>query len=378
VFVRVLIAVLSLVCLSAQRAPDPGGLLVYFGTYTGASSKGIYVSRLDADGALTPPALAAETANPSFLAVHPSHQYLYAVNEVSSFQGERTGSVSAFAIDRASGKLTLLNVQSSGGADPAHLTVDKTGRFVLVANYTGGSVTVLPIGGDGRLGDITMTVQHHGSSVHPERQKGPHAHAIALDPANRFAYDVDLGLDQVLIHRFEGRLLPRSEPVFASVARGSGPRHIAFTPDGRYAYVINELTCTITAFAANADTGGLTEVETVSTLPAGRTVAAGYSTAEIAVHPSGRFLFGSNRGHDTIAVFSIDATGRLTLVEHEPTQGSTPRGFGVTPDGRFLLAANQRSNSVVVMRIDEKTGALTPTGQKIEVGTPVSVEFVRR
>lgn len=362
-------------------AQAPHEMLVYFGTYTKEASKGIYVSRLDStSGALGAPQLAAATENPSFLAVHPTGRFLYAVNETRAFEGKPTGAVSAFAVDRASGRLTLLNMQPSGGADPAHLVVDRSGRNTLVANYTGGSVTVLPIGDDGKLKPASAFMQHQGSGKDPERQKGPHAHGIALDAANRLAYVADLGLDKVLIYRFDpaAGTLAAGAPGFGLVAAGSGPRHVALRPDGRFAYVINEMACTITAFGVDQRNGGLTQLQTITTLPSGQERARGYSTAEIAVHPSGRFLYGSNRGHDSIAVFAIEpAAGTLTPVEHEPTQGSTPRGFGIEPSGAWLLVGNQRSDSVVVFRIDAKTGALGPTDQQVAVGSPVSVEFVR-
>jgi 6-phosphogluconolactonase len=357
------------------------GMLVYFGTYTGPKSKGVYVSRLNpATGTLTPPQLAAETASPSFLAVHPTGNFLYAVNEVNAFAGQASGSVSAFAVDRRTGLLKALNQQSSEGPGPAHLIVDKEGRNVLVANYGGGSVAVLPLGKDGKLKSASALVQHTGSSVNPQRQKEPHAHSIILDPANRFAYVADLGLDRVLVYRFDARngLLTLNSPPSASVKPGAGPRHLALHPTGRFAYVINELNCTITAFNNDSDKGELREAQTISTLPAGQAVQTGFSGAEVEVHPSGKFLYASNRGHNSIAVFAIDQnTGRLTYVENQPTQGSTPRGFGIDPDGGYLLVGNQLSDSVVVFRIDAQSGKLTPTGSKIEVGVPVCVKFVR-
>ena len=357
-------------------------MLVYFGTYTtGTKSKGVYVSQLDpATGTLTAPQLAAEITSPSFLAVHPTGSFLYAVNEVNTFGGQPGGSVSAFAIDRRTGLLKLLNAQSSQGAGPAHLIVDRDGRNVLVANYGGGSVAVLPLGKDGKLKSASAMVQHTGSSVNPQRQKEPHAHAIVLDPANRFAYVADLGLDKVLVYQFDGRngLLTLNNPPSANVKPGAGPRHLAIHPTSRFAYVINEINCTITAFNNDSAKGELKEAQTISTLPAGQAMQSSFSGAEIEVHPSGKFLYASNRGHDSIAVFAIDqTTGRLTYVENTPTQGSTPRGFGIDPDGGYLLAGNQRSDSVVVFRIDKQSGKLTPTGSKIDVGAPVSVKFVR-
>jgi 6-phosphogluconolactonase len=356
------------------------GLLVYVGTYTSAKSEGIYVSRLDlSTGTLGEPALAAAVVSPSFVAVHPNRSFLYAVNEVNNFEGGSTGGVSAFRIDRTTGRLTLLNRQTSGGSGPAHLTVDPAGRNVLVANYGGGSVAVLPIGADGRLAPASSVVQHTGSSVNPQRQQGPHAHSVNVDRAGRFAYAADLGLDKVLIYRFDaakGTIAPNDPPA-AAVDPGSGPRHFAFHPSERFAYVINEMACTVTAFACNAAAGRLEALQTISTLPEGVTAARGLSTAEVLVHPNGRFLYGSNRGHDSITVFAIDqATGRLGFVQNEPTQGSTPRNFGIDPTGQYLLAANQRSDSVVVFRIDASTGRLTPTGARISVGSPVCVRFV--
>jgi 6-phosphogluconolactonase len=353
---------------------------VYFGTYTSAKSEGIYVSRLDlATGALAEPTLAAGTVSPSFLAVHPNRTFLYAVNEIANFDGGTTGSVSAYRVDRATGRLTLLNQQSSRGGGPAHLTVDPSGRNVLVANYGGGSVAVLPIGADGRLAAASAFVQHAGSGANPQRQQGPHAHSVNVDRSGRFAYVADLGLDKVLIYRFDaaqGTLAP-NEPAAAAVEPGSGPRHFAFHPSERFAYVINEMTCTVTAFACDAGAGRLETLQTITTLPEGVTAGRGLSTAEVQVHPSGRFLYGSNRGHDSITVFAVDeVTGRLTFVQNEPTQGNTPRNFGIDPTGQYLLAANQRSDSVVVFRIDQATGRLTPTGARIAVGSPVCVRFV--
>jgi 6-phosphogluconolactonase len=365
----------------ASAAPKANSMLVYFGTYTGKKSKGIYVARFDADsGRLSAPELAAEIASPSFLAVHPKGEFLYAVNEVGNYQGQKAGAVSAFAIDAATGKLSLLNQQSSGGSGPCHLVTDQQGRNVLVANYGGGSVAVLPVQKDGALRPASSFIQHTGSSVNKGRQEAPHAHGIYLDPANRFAYVPDLGLDTVLIYRFDARqgTLTANDPPVASVAPGAGPRHFAFHPKGRFAYVINEMVCTVTAFACDPKRGALAELQTLSTLPAGETVQPGYSTAELFTHPMGKFLYGSNRGHDTIVAYAIDAkTGRLTLVGHTPTQGKIPRSFGLDPTGRWLLAANQNSDTVVVFSIEPQTGRLTPTGQTVEVGAPVAVEFVR-
>src|SRR5689334_18135800 len=277
---------------AAERSVAAGTFLVYIGTYTGAKSKGIYVSRFDAaSGRLGVPELAAEAASPSFLAAHPNRRFLYAANEISDFNGKKSGGVSAFAIDPNSGKLTLLNQQSSGGDGPCHVSVDATGRTVLVANYGGGSVEALPVRQDGSLDVPATFIQHRGSSANKQRQEGPHAHFITTDARNRFALACDLGLDKVLVYKFDPAAgsLAANNPPSAPVAPGSGPRHLAFHPSGRYAYVINEIKCTVTAFAYDANRGALKELQTLSTLPDGESVKPNYSTAEIATHPSGRF-----------------------------------------------------------------------------------------
>lgn len=351
--------------------------LVYLGTYTGPKSKGIYVARLDrAAGKLSAPELAAETKSPSFLAIHPSGKFLYAVGEVAEFQGKKAGSISALRIDRMSGKLTALNSQTSGGDGPCHLVVDREGKYVLAANYGGGSVTAIAIKPDGSLGEVTAFVQHEGKSVNPQRQEKPHGHSINVDKENRFAVAADLGLDKLLVYRLgqDGKLEP-NDPPFASVKPGAGPRHFAFDPKGERAYVINEMACTVTAFDWDGKKGTLKETQTTSTLPPGEEVKRGFSTAEVQAHPSGKFVYGSNRGHDSIVVYRVE-DGELKYVENEPTQGKTPRNFGIDPSGKWLLAANQNSDSVVVFAIDEKTGALTATGSKIEAPTPVCVKFL--
>jgi len=367
----------AIFCVLALAAPAAAAqYFVYFGTYTGgqSTSKGIYVARLDtATGALSDPELAVETTNPSFLALHPSGGYLYAVGETGGAKG---GAVSAFSIDRMTGRLSLLNQVSSLGSGPCHLAVDKTGRYVIVVNYGSGSTAAFALREDGALGDSTALLQHAGASVHPKRQQGPHAHSVNLSPDNRFAVVADLGLDQLLVYRFDaasGALQP-NEPPFAKVAPGSGPRHFAFHPSGRFAYVINELSSTVTAFSWDAKRGVLTEIETVVTLP--KDFAGENYTAEVVVHPNGRFLYGSNRGHDSLAVFSIDQRGRLKLVEHVPTQGHFPRNFALHPSGAYLLAANQRSDNIVVFSVNPRTGRLSPTGRQIRVGSPVCVRFL--
>lgn len=352
-------------------------LAVYVGTYTKTGSRGIYSLRMDpASGALTAPALAAEAVNPTFLGTHPSRRYLYAVAEIGGSAGRPGGVVRAFAIDPESARLDPLNQQPSGGSGPCHLTADRAGTNVLVANYVSGSVGVLPVGADGRLAEPSTVIQHEGRGPDPKRQAGPHAHSVNLDPAGRFAFVADLGLDKVLTYRFdpaEGKLWPHDPPA-AQVAPGSGPRHLAFHPGGQFAYVINEMGSTITAFAYDAQHGVLREVQTVSTLPPG--FRGSNTTAEVRVHPSGRFLYGSNRGHDSIAIFAIDAdSGRLGAVAHEPTQGRSPRHFTIDPTGSYLLAANQDSDNLVVFRIDPQTGRLGPTGIKVQIPCPVCVTF---
>jgi 6-phosphogluconolactonase len=355
---------------------------VYVGTYTGGDGKdksqGIYLLELDLRaGTLSSPRVVAAAVDPSFLAIHPSRKFLYAVNELSEFEGQRGGGVSAFAIDPASGTLSPLNQQSSVGEGPCHLVVDRQGKNVLVANYGSGSVACLPIEADGRVQRSSSFIQHRGSGADPRRQAGPHAHSINLDAAGHFAVAADLGLDKVFIYAFDaaqGKLAP-NEPAFAPIAPGSGPRHFAFHPDGRFGYVISEMANTVTAFAYDPDKGALTEIQTISTLPAdfqGRSY-----TAEVQVHPSGKFLYGSNRRHDSIAIFTIDpSTGKLTTVGFEPTQGKNPRNFAIDPTGQYLLAENQDSDSVVVFRIDPKTGALRPTGQTVKLSKPVCIKMI--
>src|SRR5580704_1711771 len=378
--VTLLVALCSTLLAAAAPAEHHRKYLFYVGTYTeeGSKSKGIYAYRFDADtGEIAELGLAAETTNPSFVALHPNGRFLYAVNEVGKYKGPNSGGVSAFSIDRATGKLTFLNEVASRGADPCYIIVDKGGKNVLVANYTGGSVAVFPVKADGKLGEASDFVQHLGSSVDPKRQGEPHAHSVVLSPDNRFAVVNDLGLDKLLVYRFgpeKGTLKPNDPPA-GSIKPGSGPRHFAFHPNGRFAYAINEMGNTVTAFDWDGDLGTFHELQTVPTLPQGFT--GENTTAEIAVHPSGRFLYGSNRGHDSIVAFAIDpAKGTLTFVEDDSTQGKEPRNFALDPTGGYLFAANQNSNTVVVFRVDPKNGHLTPTGQKFDVPSPVCVTFV--
>ena len=372
---------------SADSGSGKGRHWIYVGTYTGPKSKGIYAYRFDdATAALVPlgrlgaSGLAAETTNPSFLAIDADGRYLYAVNEVADYkgrQGDKSGGVSAFAIDPHSGVLTFLNEVPSGGPGPCHVALDKTGRYVLVANYDGGSVSVFPRLADGRLGAASAFIQHAGHSVNPQRQEGPHAHCILTSPDNRFALAADLGLDQLLVYRFDpahGTLAP-NDPPFAQADPGAGPRHFVFAPSGKFVYLINEIGSSVTVFSYDGDRGGLHKVETISTLP--KDFKGANDGAEIAVSRDGRFLYGSNRGHNSIAVFSIDSSnGTLTPVEHVSTEGKTPRNFAIDPTGRYLFAANQDSDRIVIFRIDPQTGRLASTGRKLDVPSPVCVTFV--
>jgi 6-phosphogluconolactonase len=374
------VAVLLLAVQMTSAAASKGKYFVYVGTYTeeGSKSKGIYAYRFDAaTSELSPIGLVAETINPSFLAVHPNHRFLYAVNEVAHYKGQSSGAVSAFAIDRANGKLTLLNEVPSRGADPCYITVDKSGKYVLVANYTGGSVATFPVLKDGRLGEASAFVQHSGHGTNPERQEGPHAHSIDLSPDNRFALVDDLGLDELLVYHFDsakGSLTP-NEPRFAKLDDAAGPRHLAFHPNGKFAYLISEMEATVTGFAYDPKIGVLHSLQTVSTLP--KDFAGPKEDAEVEIHPSGKFLYASNRGHDSIAVFAIDQSkGTLTPVDYVPTRGKTPRSFEIDPTGSLLFAANEKSNNIVIFRIDAQTGRLTPSGKVLEVSEPVCVKFV--
>jgi 6-phosphogluconolactonase len=370
---RTILTVSLAAALSAPLA-SAADYFVYIGTYTnGGASKGIYAYRFSpTDGKVTKIGLVAETTDPSFLAIHPSGQYLYSVSEL---EGQPSGGVSAFRIDPQSAKLTPLNTVSSKGSGPCHVLVDKTGKCVLVANYGSGSVAAFPVKQDGSLGEATAAIQHSGSSVDKERQEGPHAHSVNLPADNRFMLAADLGLDEVLIYKFDaakGSLAP-NDPPYGKVKPGSGPRHFAFHPGGKYAYVISEMASTVTAFHWDGKRGALTEFQSVSTLPAD--FKGKSTTAEIAVDKKGRFLYGSNRGHDSIAVFSIARDGKLTPVVQTLTQGKTPRNFALDPTGAYLFAANQDSNNIVLFHVDAKTGRLTAAGQTMEVGAPVCVVF---
>jgi len=353
---------------------------VFVGTYTeaaraaGQPSEGIYVYQMDpASGTLTYVGSADPGPNPSFLAVHPSGRHIFAVSEVA----ERGGGVSAFAFDRATGKLAVLNQESAHGTTSCHISVDAAGKFALAANYGSGDVLVFPINADGTLRAASQIVDHAG--LVPGAVAGTaRAHSILLDATQRYALAADLGLDRIMIYQYDGATgtltLNPNQP-WVQAVQGAGPRHFDFHPNGRYVYLINELNATVTAFAWGAERGTLTELQTLSTLPAG--YEGGKSCADIHVAPDGRFLYGSNRGHDSLVTYAIDpATGRLALVGHTSTQGRTPRNFNLDPTGAFLFAANQDSNTIVTFRRDAATGTLTPTGQVINVPSPVCIKFL--
>lgn len=354
---------------------------MYVGTYTGPDSKGIYAYRFDAaTGQATPVGLVAETVNPSFLAIDPTQRFLYAANEISDYQGQKergkkSGAISAFAIDRKSGKLALLNQVSSHGAGPCYVSLDQTGKHVLAANYAGGNLAVFPMLKDGRLGEASAVIEHTGPSVDPS---GPQPHQIDLSSDNRFAIASYLGLDQLLVFRFDSAkgTLAANDPPFAQLHPRARPRHFDFHPNYKFLYVLEEAASKVDGFSYDAASGTLRQIATISTLPEG--LNGDNTTAEIKMHPDGKFLYSSNRGHDSIAVFAIDpATGMPRFLESVPTGGKKPRNFEIAPGGSYLLAANQNSNNIVIFKIDPQTGHLTPTGQVLEVPSPACIKFAK-
>jgi 6-phosphogluconolactonase len=375
---RIVFPMLTAMLFADLAAAAAKEYIAYVGTYTRGKSKGIYAFRLDSgSGKLTPLGLAGEVANPSFLALHQNGKYLYAASELYTFEGQKSGAVTAFSIDRASGKLAMLNRVPTQGTSPCHLNVDRTGKYLLLVNYGSGSTASFPIKEDGSLGEAVSVIQHKGSSVDQKRQAGPHAHSINISADNRFAVVADLGSDDVFVYKFDASngKLSMNDPPSVKVKPGSGPRHFTFHPKGPFAYVINEMGSSVTAFDWNAKAGTLKEIQTITTLPAD--FKGVNHCAEVVAHPSGRFLYGSNRGHDTLAGFAIDPQkGTLTFIEHTPTQGKIPRNFAIEPGGNFLIAANQDSDNIVVFKVDQKTGKLTPTGQNLEVGAPVCIRYL--
>ena len=352
--------------------------VLFVGTYTepeGSQSEGMYIYRIDpTSGQLMFDSVVQGIINPSFLAVHPGQNFLYAVNEVQNFNSQAGGGVSAFSINESSGELTLLNEQFSHGADPCYINIEQTGRFAMVANYSSGSVAMFPINPDGSLGAASDVVQHSGSSFHPERQTKAHAHCILPDQINRFAIAVDLGLDKLIIYQMDvehGKLHLHHE---VNVHPGAGPRHLTFHPNGQYVYLINELDATICVYRYHADDGTFEGLQTTSALP--KDFEGENLCADIHVSPNGRFLYGSNRGHDSIVCFLIDEnTGILTYIGHMLTGGREPRNFVIDPSGNFLLVANQKTDTISTFRIDLVTGRLFETGHQAEVSMPVCLKF---
>ena len=355
---------------------DPNSQLIYVGTYTRETSAGIYAYRFDAsNGSVEPIGLVAEISDPSFLALHPNGLYLYAVSETDDYDADGSGSVVSYELEPASASLSKLNEVSSRGGWPCHLGVDPSGRMLIVANYESGSVASFPIRKDGSLGNAASFFQHTGSSVN-ERQQGPHAHSADFSADARLAFFSDLGLDQVKIYRADPQAatLSPGNPAHVAVEPGSGPRHFSQHPSGRFAYGVNELGSTISVYSLDPEAGVLEVVQTITTLPNG--FSGSNTTAEIYVHPSGQFVYASNRGHDSIAIFSIETkSGHLESLGHVSTGGNNPRHFAFDRTGRFLMAANQSSDNVVVFSLDPDSGALTPTGSEFAVDAPVCLLF---
>lgn len=375
-------ALLSLANFGDVRAAENRNvkeMLVYIGTYTSGKSKseGIYIYKLNLlIGELKPYKTIKNVVEPSFLAIDKQHRYLYAVNETEKFEGKNSGAISAFVINQTDGNLQFLNKQPSLGGAPCHVSISNNGKFVLVANYLGGNIAVFPVEKDGKLGASIDLEQHSGTGANKDRQESAHAHSINFDKGNRYAVACDLGIDKILVYRFDsktGKLELNEQPFFQTKA-GAGPRHFAFHQNGKSAFVINELHSTITTFFYDGKHGTLKESQTVPTLPAD--FSGANTCADIHVSPNGKFLYGSNRGHDSIVSYRIDKKGTLEFIEHTSTGGKTPRNFAIDPTGKFLLAANQNSDSIVVFRIDEKSGKLSATGNTAQVPMPVCLKLI--
>jgi len=382
--IRVLVVAASLLPTAAPAGEVP----VWFGTYTSAKtgSEGIYVARFDTDsGAISQPVLAGPAKNPSFLAFHPRLPLLYAVAEITAADGRPSGAIEAFAIDEGTGRLASRGAGATGGAGPCHVAVDPQGGVVLAANYGGGSVACLGLAPDGRLkplvsgGDGSGLLQHAWkrdgeTGLNPQRQDKPHAHSV--DVIDDHVVVCDLGLDTVFLHRFDRARATLASAQETKLAAGAGPRHFALHPDRRRCWCVNELDLTVTSLRLDERPWRLTVEGTRSTLPPDVGDRSGCSAAEIAVHPNGRYVYVSNRGHDSIAMFRIvDDTGALEFLGAEPTRAKTPRHFAIAPGGRFLLAGGQASNTVTVFTIDEATGRLTFTGTSVAVPSPVCIAF---
>ena len=351
---------------------------VYFGTYTrDKESQGVYFSKLNLkNGKLSKPLLAATGDNPSFVTILPNEEFLVAVEETNDYQGESSGSLASYKINRNDGSLKIIDRLSTKGGAPCHISADQSGKHVFFANYVGGSIGAASVTSEGKL-ELTSFIQHKGGSVLP-RQKSPHAHSIDIDPSGKFVVCADLGLDKVMIYNFDAVKggLKASAPGFAKVAPGNGPRHFSFSPNGRYGYTNNEITSSVTVFEFNSSSGAMKDIQTLSTLPKSHENKRN-STAELLMHPSGKFLYCSNRGHDSVAVFKTDQnSGKLSLVEVEVLGVKTPRGFGIDPTGKYLIAGGQNSNDVRVFKIDASTGEISPVGGPVSVPCPVCVQFV--
>jgi 6-phosphogluconolactonase len=368
---------LSALFLFSMSQASASPVLVYIGTYTDdSSSQGIYALRFDpSNGTLSEPILAAEAKNPTFLALHPDKHHLYAGGELNPPAAPKTGGVSAYAIEADTGKLLPLNQQPTGGGGTTHLVVDATGRMVIAANYYGGYVCALPVKDDGSLGERSAFFQLTGPlGPNKDRQDKSHAHSVTLSPDNRFVFACDLGLDRVFSYKLDpthAALIP-NDPPFTAAPAGAGPRHSKFSADARFFYVINEMGGSVSVFAYDAAHGALTLKQTIPTLPPDFHELN--TSAEIRIHPNGRFVYASNRGHDSIAVFARDAqSGLLSLVEIVPCGGKHPRNYALSSDGNWLLCANRDTNNVVVFRVDPESGRLTLTKNSVTIGKPVCV-----
>jgi len=350
---------------------------LFVGTYTNGKSKGIYTLNFDTiTGELKQKNFCGGINNPSFLALDNKGEFLYAASEIDDYDGKKSGGVYSYKIEGDEGRLHFINSAPSNGAHPCHIIVDKSDKFVLVANYSGGNISVIRLNEDGSLGETVDVAQHSGSSVNKQRQEAPHAHSINLDASNKLAVAADLGLDKLMLYNLNnenGKLIP-AEQKFVETKPGAGPRHFAFHSNGKNAFVINELDSTIIGFRFDQKYFSLEPIQTISTLP--ENYKGGNTCADIHIHQNGKFVYGSNRGHDSIAVFSFDvATGNLSLIQHQSTLGKTPRNFAIDPTGKFLLAANQNSDSIIVFIIDSITGKLCETGKQIEIPSPVCLLF---
>lgn len=369
---------LALSVLAKDKNPKEKFYTVYIGTYAKEGELSIFQCRLNGTtGQITKVSGYKGGANPSFLTLAPDRKCLYAVNEVAQFNGSNTGAVSAFEVDGKTGRLTLLNQQATGGGAPCYITLDKSNKFILVANYMGGNVSIFPLQPGGKLGNLRTKQQHEGNGPNAKRQEKPHAHCIVPAPDNKFVFAVDLGIDKVKSYKLDtkqGVLIPNPDGDFTAQP-GAGPRHLTFHPNGKFAFLINELNSSISVLAYNSTNGSFSQTQAIPTIPAGLT--QDNYCADIHVSPNGKFLYGSNRGHDSLAVFAINTeSGNLTLIEHVSTQGKWPRNFGFDPSGNILLVANQNTNNIVTYRADSETGKLTPTGHSVAIPSPVCLQVV--